>query len=171
MLTIGQLAKALNLSRTTLLYYEKQGLLAASQRAENGYRYYDEAALLRLQRVASFRAMGLSVEDIRQLLNNNTARDHILAQHLQRLDTEIQSLRQQQQVIIGLLNYQREEQDMVTKEKWTEIMKAAGLSDEQMHNWHRQFERMEPDAHAEFLASIGCSNEEITHIRQWSAAD
>lgn len=55
---------------------------------------------------------------------------------------------------------------MVNKERWTEIMRAAGLSEEDMHNWHRQFERLEPEAHQEFLESLGISAEEIRDIRE-----
>lgn len=43
MLTVSRLAKSLNLSRTTVLYYEKQGLLKPRFIAENGYRWYGES--------------------------------------------------------------------------------------------------------------------------------
>jgi len=57
---------------------------------------------------------------------------------------------------------------MVTKDRWVEIMRAAGLSDDDMHNWHRQFERLEPGAHQEFLESLGIPSDEIQRIRQHS---
>lgn len=57
---------------------------------------------------------------------------------------------------------------MVHKERWVEIMKAAGFSDEDMHNWHCQFEKMEPEAHDEFLQSLGIDAEEVRRIREWS---
>ncbi len=57
---------------------------------------------------------------------------------------------------------------MISKERWVEIMRAAGLKDEDMHNWHRQFEKMEPEAHQEFLESLGIKPAEITKIREWS---
>jgi len=50
---------------------------------------------------------------------------------------------------------------MVNKERWVEIMRAAGLTDEAMRNWHIQFERMEPEAHQEFLESLGIEAAEI----------
>ncbi len=58
------------------------------------------------------------------------------------------------------------ENDMITKDRWVEIMRAAGLSDDDMHNWHRQFERLEPDAHQEFLESLGIDAGEIRQIRE-----
>ena len=47
-------------------------------------------------------------------------------------------------------------------------MKAAGLSDQDMQNWHQQFEKMEPDAHQEFLESLNIEADEIKTIRSWS---
>ena len=42
MLTVTQLARECGLSRTTILYYEREGLLAPAHRSENGYRWYGE---------------------------------------------------------------------------------------------------------------------------------
>ena len=58
---------------------------------------------------------------------------------------------------------------MIDKQRWTEIMAAAGLTETDMHNWHVQFEKMEPEAHQEFLESLGIEEEEIGRIREWSA--
>ncbi len=57
---------------------------------------------------------------------------------------------------------------MINKDRWVEIMRAAGLSDQDMHNWHRQFERLEPEAHQEFLQSLSIPAAEIDSIRRWS---
>jgi len=57
---------------------------------------------------------------------------------------------------------------MINKERWVEIMRAAGLSDQDMHNWHTQFEKMEPEAHQEFLESLRIEVAEIRKIREWS---
>ena len=70
MLTVSRLAKKLGLSRTTILYYEKQGLLKPSLIAENGYRWYGESEIEieRLKSIISYRSYGLSISDIRLLL-------------------------------------------------------------------------------------------------------
>ncbi|WP_261858713.1 MerR family transcriptional regulator [Photobacterium sanguinicancri] len=59
---------------------------------------------------------------------------------------------------------------MLNKSRWIEIMKAAGLTDENMKNWHKQFETMEPEAHQAFLESINIDAEEIKTIRHWAQA-
>jgi len=57
---------------------------------------------------------------------------------------------------------------MINKERWVEIMRAAGLTDQDMHNWHTQFEKMEPESHREFLEFLGIKAAEIKKIREWS---
>ena len=39
------------------------------------------------------------------------------------------------------------------------------MTEEDMANWHKQFERMEPDAHQEFLESLQIDVDEIAEIR------
>lgn len=85
------------------------------------------------------------------------------------LENEIQRLRQQQKAIVILLEQPRLlEQNMVTKERWVDIMVAAGMNEEDMMNWHKQFEKMVPDAHQEFLESLNIDEKEIIKIRTWS---
>lgn len=54
---------------------------------------------------------------------------------------------------------------MLTKNRWVEIMQAAGFSEQEMQNWHKKFEEMEPIEHQAFLESIGINEEEIKRIR------
>ena len=58
---------------------------------------------------------------------------------------------------------------MVTKQKWVEIMRAAGFSEEQMHRWHREFEKAAPAEHQEFLEFLHIPADEVNRIREWSA--
>ena len=57
---------------------------------------------------------------------------------------------------------------MITKQKWVSIMKACGLSDEQMHRWHAEFERSAPEEHQEFLEFLHIPAAEINTIREKS---
>jgi hypothetical protein len=94
----------------------------------------------------------------------------ILRRRLRVLDHEISNLREQQHCILELLKQKQLKQgvEMITKDRWVEIMRAAGLKDEDMHNWHTQFEKMEPEAHQEFLESLAIRPAEINKIREWS---
>lgn len=65
---IGELAKRLHCSVETLRYYEREKLLTATGRSENGYRFYNDAAVRQLEFILRAKAMGFSLEDIRELL-------------------------------------------------------------------------------------------------------
>jgi len=69
MLKISQLAQRTGLSAHTLRFYEKNGLINASQRSEAGYRYYNDADVRRAEFVKTARSIGFSLEDIGQLLS------------------------------------------------------------------------------------------------------
>jgi DNA-binding transcriptional MerR regulator len=167
MLTVSRLAKSLNLSRTTVLYYEKQGLLKPRFIAENGYRWYGESEIERLKSIVSYRAYGLSISDIRLLLEPcSISQGQILENHFRALEKEINNLRVQQKAIIELLKKSiLLKEKFMNKAKWVEIMTAAGLSKEDMMKWHQKFEEMEPKEHQKFLESLGISPEEISRIR------
>ena len=67
--SISQLARACGLSRSTLLYYDRLGLLKPSGRTGSGYRYYSKAEQKRLQRIGHFRQAGLTLKQIRAVLD------------------------------------------------------------------------------------------------------
>lgn len=168
MLTITQLARRCKVSRATVLYYERAGLLQPAWRADNGYRWYGEAELARLQTITDYRAYGLPIASISSLLDAHAgeSQEAILQRHFADLERTIRQLRQQQSAIVSLLNnQQRMENTMVSKERWVDIMKAAGFNEADMTRWHQTFEHMEPQEHQKFLESLGIDDAEIRRIR------
>lgn len=67
--TVKKLARLAGVSVRTLHYYDEIGLLKPSSIGENGYRYYAEEALLRLQQILFFRELDFSLGDIQTLLD------------------------------------------------------------------------------------------------------
>lgn len=63
---IGELAERTGVSRRSLRYYERHGLVHAN-RSANGWRVYDEVAVARVSNVRDLLAAGLRVEDVRRL--------------------------------------------------------------------------------------------------------
>ncbi|MEH0697374.1 MerR family transcriptional regulator [Vibrio owensii] len=167
MLTVTQLARECGLSRTTILYYEREGLLAPAHRSENGYRWYGEKEIQRLKTISSYRSYGLPISSIRILLaQKGKSQAEILKDHFNELEREIQNLRAQQKAIVVLLQEpQLIEDNIVTKERWVQIMQAAGFSENDMVTWHQKFEEMEPAEHQKFLESLGIEQDEIVRIR------
>ena len=68
-LGIGAVARLFGISTKTLRHYEQLGLLAPA-RAGNGYRRYRPADVQQLLRIRQLQALGLSLEQIRDILEN-----------------------------------------------------------------------------------------------------
>ncbi len=173
MLTISKLGKRFGLSRATILYYEREGLLEPASRAANGYRWYGDSEVERLQQIVGFRSYGVPVRDIRELLarDSDQAHEQILRKRFAQMETEIQDLRRQQQALLAILEQgQDSPQPAMSKERWSAILAAAGMSNNDMRNWHCEFEAREPQAHQEFLESLNLDTVEIERIRRWSQA-
>ncbi|WP_428266257.1 MerR family transcriptional regulator [Haliangium sp.] len=172
-LSIGQLGRRYGLSRSTLLYYDRIGLLTASERSAAGYRLYTERDSKRLEAICRYREIGLSLEQIRDLLSGASGRAaELLEARLDQLNVEIERLREQQRVIVRLLANRKKLRGAraLDKDRWVAILRATGLDDEGMRRWHVEFERMAPKAHQDFLESLGLSKTEIARIRRWSRA-
>ena len=108
MLTVTKLARRCGVSRTTLLYYESIRLIPPPQRSGSNYRYYDETDVQRLLQIRSYRDAGLTIDDIRAILNTNSKHSGskasgVLRRRLLELDAEIATLRGHQRAILKLL--------------------------------------------------------------------
>lgn len=68
MFTVQQLAKTAGITRRTLHYYDEIGLLKPSRIGDNGYRYYGEEALVRLQQILLYRELDLPLADIQAIM-------------------------------------------------------------------------------------------------------
>jgi len=171
MFTIGQVAKRYSLSRSTLIYYDKLGVLKSSGRSESNYRLYSEADLKKMDRIQLFRSTGLSLESIETLLKTQSSDlSSTLESRLFAINNEIEELRDQQNVILKILENEILEKKtrVITKDVWVSMLRAAGLDEAGMKNWHVGFEKNAPDAHQTFLESIGIADNEIAAIRDWS---
>ncbi|MEJ2622765.1 MAG: MerR family transcriptional regulator [Candidatus Thiodiazotropha sp.] len=169
--TIGQLAKRYSLSRSTLIYYDSKGILKPSGRSEANYRAYSDRDVERLERIILFRNAGMSLSSIDEILDKDADEvEMALERRLTGINQEIQVLRGQQKVIIDIIKSQGaiEKSRIITKDKWVTMLQAAGLDDAGMKNWHIEFEKTSPEAHQDFLESIGITESEIASIRAWS---
>ena len=68
MYRIGELAKQSGLSTHALRYYEKEGLLQASNRTDSGYREYSDSYLQQILFIAQGKNAGFSLDEIRHLM-------------------------------------------------------------------------------------------------------
>jgi DNA-binding transcriptional MerR regulator len=171
MTSISALGKKFGLSRSTLLYYDRMQLVHPTYRTSAGYRLYSAEDEARLKRIRRYRETGLSLAAIKRLLDDDRpSRARVasaLYERLTELNHEIAALRRQQQVVLSLLPRKGLDRlaRAMSKEKWIALLRSIGLSDEEMLKWHAAFERQSPQAHQDFLESLGLDEEEIRRIR------
>lgn len=96
---IGDFAQAMGCTPKTVRYYEALGLLAAPRRTESGYRLYAEQDAERLRFVLNAKALGLSLNEIREIValwDNGTQPCErvsvLLERKLAALDAKIQEM-------------------------------------------------------------------------------
>ena len=68
LLKIGEVAKQTDVGISTIRYYESLGLLVPVERSDNGYRYYDEESVERLQFIRKAQSLQFSLAEIHQVL-------------------------------------------------------------------------------------------------------
>lgn len=65
---IGELAERCEVSRDTLRFYERAGLLPPPRRTTSGYRAYTEEDAARVVFIREAQSLGLTLDDIRELI-------------------------------------------------------------------------------------------------------
>ncbi|MGW0174385.1 TipAS antibiotic-recognition domain-containing protein [Rhodococcus sp. NPDC003322] len=93
--SIQELAKAAGTTSRTLRHYGDRGLLTPSRIGANGYRYYDQDALVRLQRILLLRELGLGLDAIGEVLAGQRDTAAALRTHLELLERERERLGRQ----------------------------------------------------------------------------
>lgn len=169
--SISQLARRFGLSRSTLLYYDRIGLLRAGDRTATGYRCYGAREEQRLKRICELRQTGLALRDIRVMLGDAPgARSDVISRRLAEIAKQIISLRHQQRLLVALhRNLSRKQLPLLLdKTTWVAMLRQAGMDERAMHRWHTEFEQRAPEEHEQFLASLGIPPDEITFIRSQS---
>jgi len=147
-----------------------RGLLRRPPRTGGNYRAYAAQDLERLQQIARYRKVGLSLAAIRAAIDRpGGGAAAVLERRLADIDAEIDVLRGHQRAILSLLTRSRRfrRTDMMTKDSWVAIMRAAGFSEDDMRRWHQEFEKAAPDDHQEFLEFLHIPAGEIAAIRAW----
>ena len=112
MLKISEIAEKTGLSAHTLRFYEKHGLISASERSDSGYRLYSQADVRRAEFIRTARNIGFSLEDIAGLLSirldksSHTCQEvtDITRRKLSDVDARIRELTAMRKTLKTLLN-------------------------------------------------------------------
>lgn len=62
---VGEISKILKIPRSTLRYYDKEGIVSPKLRKENNYRYYSRAQIITIKKISTMRKLGLTLEEIK----------------------------------------------------------------------------------------------------------
>ena len=91
-MTINELESRTDITKQNIRFYERKGLLHPSRNEVNNYREYTEEDFRTLQTIKILRKLDFSIEDIRNILSEETPLDVSLEQHLKDLQQRQQEL-------------------------------------------------------------------------------
>jgi DNA-binding transcriptional MerR regulator len=133
MFTVKQLSRMAGVTPRTLHYYDQIDLLKPTQIGANGYRYYGEQALLRLQQILVYRELGLGLEQIAHIF---TSPDYDLIVALEKHKAELR------QRINRLEKISQTVEETIQHLKGTAVMEEkkffAGFTPEEEAEYNRQ---------------------------------
>ena len=109
MFKIGDFSKMCKVTIKALRYYEKEGLIKPFYIDEfSGYRYYESNQLVDISRIVSLKQIGLSIEEIKKIVNNEEPLKNILEMKKEQLHNTIDEYNYQ----LSKIKYLLEEKDM-----------------------------------------------------------
>ena len=91
----GQFAVIGKVGRKALRLYHEEGLLVPAYiNEENGYHYYEEEQLAVLEKIRRLRQIGLSLFEIRQVLEGKADENEAVRSRITELDEQLQAVRE-----------------------------------------------------------------------------
>ncbi len=137
MFTVKQLSSMAGITPRTLHYYDEIGLLKPSRVAENGYRYYSEEALLRLQQILLYRELDIPLENIRMIMGQrNFDVQAALESHREKLRHRIAQLERLIATVDETILFMEGKNEMSKKQFF------EGFSDEQQAEYEKEAMQM-----------------------------
>ena len=93
--TVGEMAKLLGITASTLRYYDKEGLLPFVERSSGGIRMFQESDFEWLQVIGCMKKAGMSIKDIRQYIEMALQGDETIGLRLALFRHQQEALKQQ----------------------------------------------------------------------------
>ena len=141
-MTIKQLEQQLEIPRATIRFYEKENLICP-QRKGNLYREYSDKDVVILKKIIILRKIGLSVSDIKKLLDGKCSLQSLLEKNIFELKHQIKEL---EGAISITKIMQNKNEDIFSLDEdmyWTEIheLEKSGLKFKEILNDVIKFEK------------------------------
>lgn len=144
--SIVEVARMSGVSSRALRHYDEIGLLPPARIGANGYRYYEQAELLRLQQILLMRELGLGLAEIKGILDSQLDQVQALREHRQRLLRERDRLGVLARTVARTIDrLQAEESAAMTEinrpENLFEGFDPSAYDDEARERWPQQWEQ------------------------------
>ncbi len=118
-ISIGELSQITGVSRDTIRYYEKLGLLKQTERAENNYRLFEkETSVAKLYFIKKAQKVDFSLPEIKSILEISASSPCGEVRHL--LEQKIETVEQKLQLLKEHLDFLNE-----VKSKWEKLTKNS----------------------------------------------
>ena len=91
-MTIKEVEMRTGLPRSNIRFYEKEKLIEPSRNESNGYRDYSENDVENIKKIAYLRTLGISIENIRNIISAKATLQEILERHSEVLKSQITDL-------------------------------------------------------------------------------
>lgn len=117
---IKQVEELVGITSKNIRFYESQGLIIP-ERAENGYREYRQKNIDTLKKIKLLRKLGVSVDEIKSVLSEETALEECLERHIDILEKERENLSNMQNLTSAILEKRCTVNTLETDE-WLEEM-------------------------------------------------
>lgn len=116
MFTVKQISRLAGVTPRTLHHYDAIGLLKPTRVGSNGYRYYGEESLLRLQQILFYRELDLPLEDIKNIMGRHDF-DVLgaLKSHKEALNKQAARLQRLVETVDHTIDYLKGKTDMSNK--------------------------------------------------------
>jgi len=135
--SIQEIARRAGTTSRTLRHYGDVGLLEPSRKGANGYRYYDQEALVRLQRILLLRELGLPLPAIKDVLEGQRDTATALRTHLRLLEQERERIGRQIASVRTTLRRTEEGEELMAEEVFDGFDHTA-YEEEVTERWGRE---------------------------------
>lgn len=154
---VKQLANLAGISVRALHYYDQIGLLKPAGLGENGYRYYGEKELLRLQQILFYRELDFGLDEIKTILDKpDFDIQAALLSHRKHLRQKIARLEKLVKTVDKTLGHMKGENDMQHQEYY------GGFSKEQQKKYEEEIRQK---------CGSTAMDESKKQMKNWSKAD
>jgi DNA-binding transcriptional MerR regulator/SAM-dependent methyltransferase len=152
MASISSVSTIIGVARSTLLYYERIGIISPERNPGNGYREYSQKDIDTLLLVRQLQVAGFTLKECAGIMAGTLDPD-LIRKRYQTLEQKTETMIMAKELVKSLLV------------RATGETLSVGDHESRGRNWHAEFERKGAEAHTAWLERLGFSEKERLYIR------